>query len=288
MRGDYVDAGGINTYVIDEGVGPVVVLLHGAALAVDAYVTWFRTIEALKTDYRVISFDQIGFGRTDMPADGQYRNRLQRVDHALAVLDTLDIEDACLVGHSEGAFMAARMAIVRPGLASGLVLITTGGTAPYLGGDADADWVAASIEAYNDPHRFDSEEAFVSTSAHLCRHEDAEYEAILRENYQRAMSVGQDQMFKNLPSLESDYLAYGELQNQHVLPYLADVQTPALLIWSTDDRTVPVARGLKLLGLMPSAELHVIRDAAHNVMHDQPRRFHRALTGFCRQIFGSD
>ena len=33
--------------------------------------------------------------------------------------------------------------------------------------------------------------------------------------------------------------------------------------------------------LMPSAELHVIRDAAHNVMHDQTAKFNRVLANFC-------
>ena len=29
------------TWYLDEGSGPTVVLLHGAALAVDAHITWF-------------------------------------------------------------------------------------------------------------------------------------------------------------------------------------------------------------------------------------------------------
>lgn len=88
-------------------------------------------------------------------------------------------------------------------------------------------------------------------------------------------------MFANLPASDKDYQKYGELQQKYVLPHLVDLNIPALLIWSTDDGTVPVSRGLKLLEAMPSAELHVIRDAAHNVMHDQSTKFNRVLTNFC-------
>lgn len=281
MDGTYLDVGGVRTYCIDVGSGPPVVLFHGAAVAVDAYITWFRAIDALKDRFRVIAFDQVGFGRTDLPQDGIYMNRFERVDHALTVLDMLDVRDACLVGHSEGAFMAARIAIVEPARARSLVLVTTGGTAPYLGGDADKEWMAAADEAYNDPSRFDSEDDFMRTSLHLSRHKDERYETILRENYRRAIEVGQDDMFRSLPSGESHYVEYGELQKKYVLPHLGELNIPTLLVWSTDDGTVPVSRGLKLLEAMPSAELHVIRDAAHNVMHDQTAKFNRLLFNFC-------
>ena len=281
MNGTYHNVNGTRTYCLDVGDGPPVVLLHGAAVAVDAYVTWFRTIDALKDKFRVIAFDQIGFGRTDMPKDGIYLNRLKRVDHALAVLAALDVTDACLVGHSEGAFMAARIAIVEPARARSLVLVTSGGTAPYLGGEADKEWMAAADAAYNDPSRFDSEDDFVRTSSHLSHYADEHYETTLRENYRRAIEAGQDRMFANLPASDKDYQKYGELQQKYVLPHLVDLNIPALLIWSTDDGTVPVSRGLKLLEAMPSAELHVIRDAAHNVMHDQTAKFNRVLANFC-------
>ena len=57
--------------------------------------------------------------------------------------------------------MAARIAIVAPEFVSRLVLVTSGGTSPYLGGDADNAWMEASRIAYKSPGRFDSEDTFV-------------------------------------------------------------------------------------------------------------------------------
>ena len=47
MRGEIHSIDGIDTHVIDEGSGPTIVLLHGAALGVDTDLTWHRTIDAL-------------------------------------------------------------------------------------------------------------------------------------------------------------------------------------------------------------------------------------------------
>ena len=282
MPGAYIDVDGVRTYYIEEGEGPPMVLLHGAAVGVDANITWFRTIRGLKDTHRLVTFDQIGFGHTDPPADGVMKNRLERVDHAIGVLKKLGIEKACLVGHSEGAFMAARIAIVAPELASRIVLVTTGGTAPYLGGDADKAWMEASRVTYHTPGQFDSEDAFVKASSYFFRGPDPEIEPMARENFRHAMSIGQDKLFETMPKRDADLHLYGELQKEFVLPFLPDLKIPILLVWATEDGTVPVTRGLKLLECAPTAELHVFRDSAHNVMHDQCEGFNRLLRGWCQ------
>ena len=281
MSGRYIAVDGVNTWYLDEGSGPPIVLLHGAALAVDAEITWFRTMEALREDFRLVAPDQVGFGRTDMPPGGVYWNRHRRVDHALAFIERLGIRDACLVGHSEGAYMATRIAITAPHLASRLVIVTSGATAPYLGGDLDREWMAAAAAAYNDPSRFTSEDDFVRTSGRLSRSADPRFEAILRANYRRAVEVGQERMFREMPAEEANYTTYVKLQEEHIFPHLDSLSIPTLLVWAEDDATVPVARGLKLLERIPGAEFHLFRNAAHNVMHDQAEGFNRLLRSWC-------
>jgi len=280
MRGEIHTVDGTDTHVIDEGAGPPIVLLHGAALGVDAEVTWHRTLDVLADRFRLIAFDQVGFGHSAMPDGSRYRNRLERVPHAAAVLDHLGVSEACVVGHSEGAFMAARLAITRPELARGLVLVATGGTAPYLGGDADDAWIAAAEAAYNDQGGGRGVEGHLATCRILSRHVDADLEARLRANHERAVAAGQDVMFANLPESETDYRRYGDLQNEYVLPFLPDLEIPALLIWGADDPTVPVERGVRLRDRFRDARLLVVDDSSHNVMLDQPEAFSAAVASF--------
>ncbi|MEX2297516.1 MAG: alpha/beta hydrolase [Dongiaceae bacterium] len=281
MQGKFIDAGGCRTYYLDEGKGPVIVLMHGAGATSDAYGAWFRTIPALARSFRVVAFDQIGFGRTDMAKDGKYLNRLERVDHALAFLDALGIDKAILLGHSEGAFMAARMAIVRPSLARKLVLVTTGGTAPRLGGEADRGWMEASSHAYDFRALTENEESYVAGNNRLGKLQDAEYEAIVRDAYRRAAARDQLEIFRNLPEAETDFLKYVELQEKHIHPHLASLTMKTLLIWATEDRTVPVERGLALMRLIPNADMHVLGGASHMVMLDRTDDFNRLLLAWC-------
>ena len=84
-----------------------------------------------------------------------------------------------------------------------------------------------------------------------------------------------------MPEKDANLHQYGELQKEYVLPFLPDLKIPILLVWATEDGTVPVSRGLKLLECAPIAELHGFRDSAHNVMHEQSEGFHRLLRGWC-------
>ena len=282
MQARTVVVDGIRTRYFDEGAVPTIVLLHGAALAVDAYNTWFRTLSALCDEYRVVAFDQVGFGFTDMPTDGVYKNRLERVEHALGVLRALGIERATLVGHSEGAFIAARIAIVESSMASRLVIVTSGGTAPYLGDGRDAEWIKAAEATYNDPRQFEDEEAFVSLSRRLCHRVHPDYEVLLRKSFHHAGESGHKKLFAAMPASDTNYYERERLQREYVLPYLPDLGIPLLLIWALNDPGVVIERGVKLLEHTTGGEMHVFAQSAHNVMHDRADDFNRLLKGWCR------
>src|SRR5690554_4246721 len=102
VRDCHIDVAGVRTRIIDRGYGAPVVLIHGADFAVDSWFTWLRQIETLSKRHRVVAFDQLGFGETGLPVDGAYRNRLQRADHAVGVIEALGLREVALVGHSEG------------------------------------------------------------------------------------------------------------------------------------------------------------------------------------------
>ena len=280
INGRYIDVDGINTYYFDVGEGPAIVLMHGAAPTSEAYGAWAPQLEALSEEFRVIAFDEIGFGRTDIPEE-EYYNRFQRVDHAVGFLRAMEIEGAVLVGHSEGGFMATRIAIVAPELCSRLVIVTSGGTSPLLGGGRDEAWFEAAATAYDWTAVVD-EDSYLERHRHLALIMDPDDEPYLRETYRRAVETGRVEIWQNLPEEETDYTAYCRLQEEHIFPHLGDLGVPTLLIWATEDKTVPVERGLKLLELIPNAEMHVFTQAAHMVMHDQAAGFNRILAGFSR------
>ncbi len=281
LEGHFIDVNGCRTYYLDRGNGPTILLMHGASVAIDAYITWYPAIAHLSRSFRVLAFDQPGFGRTDMPKDGRYVNRLARVDHALAFLDQLGIDRVILIGHSEGGFMATRIAILRPSLVAKLVIVTSGGTAPRLGGELDCDWIAASKAAYDYKSGADTEDGFIRTNSSLSKIADAHFERVLRENYRRAVASRQIEMFRRRPPEETDPERYVQLQEKYIHPYLSQLAMPVLIVWAAEDPTVPVERAVCLMRLIPHADLHVFGGASHMVMFDRREGFNGLLASWC-------
>lgn len=280
MKHGYIDVGGTKTFYLEGGSGPTVVLLHGASLAIDAVSTWSANFESLARRFKVVAFDQIGFGATESSSDGRYVDRMGRCRHALAFLDALNIRKAHLVGHSEGGFMAIRMTLERPELASKLVVVTSGSAAPVLGGSEDQAWRAASAAVYDYASRAGTEDDFINMNRPLIHTHDPELERLLREGYRRGARNGQLEIFRNLPPAERDHRAYMEVQERYIQPYLSGMTTPTLVLWGRNDPTVPLARGLKLTELISGADFHAFSRASHMVMWDRRADFNAVLTSW--------
>jgi non-heme chloroperoxidase len=92
------NSGSIDLYYEDHGAGSPVVLIHGYPLSGRA---WDKQVPALlDAGHRVITYDRRGFGKSSQPTSG-YDYDTFAADLA-ALMDTLDLRDAALVGHSMG------------------------------------------------------------------------------------------------------------------------------------------------------------------------------------------
>jgi len=267
----YVDAGGVRTRYFAAGSGPTVILLHGSSLAIDAWATWHLTIPVLARDYRVLAPDLIGFGLTDVAADGRHVPRLERRRHVSAFMDALDIERCSIVGHSEGGFIAAMLALDHPERVSTVVVASSGATAPRLGGDLDRPWESAAARAYD----------FLRTNACLSLTNPPAFSDIMRANYRLARQRGQLERFKQAARAGGGG-DYTRVQEEHLLPFLGGMKASLFLAWSGRDATVPVSRGVALLARAPQADMHVFADSAHMLMIDRPHAFNAMLAMWLR------
>ena len=100
--------------------GKVVVLLHGKNFCA---ATWEDTISVL-TDrgYRVIAPDQIGFCKSSKPERYQFTFQ-QLAGNTHALLDSLGVDRAIMIGHSTGGMLAIRYALMCPDNLDRLVLV---------------------------------------------------------------------------------------------------------------------------------------------------------------------
>jgi pimeloyl-ACP methyl ester carboxylesterase len=99
----------------DEGAGPAVVLLHAG---VADRRMWDAVTPALAHSFRVIRPDLRGFGQTPQPP-GPYAD----ADDVDALLDSLGVTDAAVVGSSFGGRVAMELTALHPARVSSLVLL---------------------------------------------------------------------------------------------------------------------------------------------------------------------
>jgi non-heme chloroperoxidase len=95
---------GTPIYFKDWGRGPVVTFSHGWPLNADA---WDGQMQFLaQQGFRVVAHDRRGHGRSGQTSSGNDMNGY--ADDLAAVIETLDLRNATLVGHSTGGGEVAR------------------------------------------------------------------------------------------------------------------------------------------------------------------------------------
>lgn len=130
----HIEVNGARLYYEVAGSGPAIALIH-AGIA-DCRM-WDAQFAAFAERYRVVRYDQRGFGRSSMPP-GPYAPR----DDLRELLRALGIARATLVGVSMGGGVALDCALDHPDLVEALVLVASG-----LGGSPPSDYLRGRWQA---------------------------------------------------------------------------------------------------------------------------------------------
>jgi pimeloyl-ACP methyl ester carboxylesterase len=237
--------------------GPAVVLLHGYS---DSWFSWSRVLPLIPSRYHVIALDQRGHGDSDKPEDG-YAMRDFAGD-VLALMDTLRLERATIVGHSMGSFVAQRIAVTAPDRVERLVLV---GSAPAFRRMSGVDDFAAAVYALEDPvsQQF-AREFQVSTI----------YQPIAAEFLDTAVATS-----LRLPARVWHGIMTGML-DAPVIPELAGLGVPTLILSGDRDAVFAPAAQQALIAQLPKARSSIYAETGHAPHWERPERFAGDLVGF--------
>jgi pimeloyl-ACP methyl ester carboxylesterase len=122
-----------------EGAGPDLVMLHGGAGGISDLD---RLRARLAPGHRVISPDQRGHGQSVDPGSISYA---EMAADTAALLDSLGVRAADVVGWSDGGVIGLLLARDRPDLVGRLVAISAN-----LANDADPSFITPPAQAYMD------------------------------------------------------------------------------------------------------------------------------------------
>lgn len=216
-----------------------VLLIHGWTVTADA--TFAPTYPALADRYRTISPDLRGHGR-GLPARGRLRLD-DLADDCEAVLDTLEVERAVVVGYSLGGAVAQLLWHRHPTRVAGLVLCSTARhfqTGPvgdlWYRGQA---WVAPAVRLWPGPARNRMQQAVHGKVADG-PHADWFRQELLRSHPAGLLQVG---------------AALGRFRSN---AWIGDVDVPTAVIVTTRDHTVPTRRQRGLAAAIPGARTYEV------------------------------
>ena len=116
----YADIGDIRLHYVEEGEGPLVVMLHGFP---EFWFSWRKQIPALaKAGYRVIAPDLRGYGESSRPRDVD-AYKMTCIVQDIAGLIVQNGGKCTLVGHDWGGIASWLLAMLHPSLIDRLVVM---------------------------------------------------------------------------------------------------------------------------------------------------------------------
>lgn len=251
--------GGVTVHLRDEGPkdAPAIMLLHGSNADLHTWEPW---VEALKGQYRVIRFDQVGHGLTGPDPKGDYSGD-NFVEDIREVADALGLRTFALAGNSMGGKHALAFAIRHPERLTGLVLVDGSG-GPMLKIDPKDDEGSGNIGF---------------TIARLpginLLAEQITPRSLIQQSLEQSVSVKSvaspaavDRYWELLrypgnrrATLARFSLPYDPLTEAQI----AGVATPTLILWGEEDRIIPVEAGQWLARTLPNSSLVIYPKIGH-------------------------
>ena len=256
--GDLITVAGVRLHVRDTGPreAPVLVMLHGFGSSLHAWEPW---ASALQRDFRVVRFDLPGSGLSSPDPTGDYRDA-RTLQVLTALLDTLHIARATLIGNSMGGRIAWSYAARHAARVERLVLISPDGFASpgfAYGAAPDVPFTMTLM-------RYVMPKPLLTMSLAPAYADPAAMTEALASRYYDLMLV---------PGARAAMLAR---MRQTVLadpvPLLRTIQAPTLLLWGVQDQMIPFSNAADYLAAIPHATLVPLPALGHLPFEEAPDR----------------
>lgn len=260
---------GINLSYEVAGTGQPLVLIAG--LGYSRWM-WSKMIPGLAQEIQVISFDNRGVGESDQPS-GPYTAQMMANDTA-GLIEALGLEQAAVMGHSMGGFIAQALALSRPDLVSHLVLSATNYGGPHhipVTHEAMAvltDVTGDPLERFRRGLEVSCAPGFAEAHPEIIE-EWLQYRVenpILPAPYKAQMEVG-----LGLLSEEASF--------EHKLK---NISMPTLILFGEYDKVVPPGNAELLARELPDHKIVILPNAGHFFPLETPQAANAAILDFLK------
>lgn len=242
----------VHVEVFGKSKNPPIIFVHGAG---GSSATWMLQLRGLSDDFYVIAIDLNGHGKT--------RDRMES-DTTISYLTDIDTivktyHHPILTGHSMGGMLTQLYALANPEKLLGIILVSTGAKLRVM--PTIFDLLKNDFDGY------------IDTVSKFMFHKGASLELIEASKFE---------MRKCKPDIISrDFAACNQFD---IMDSVSKIRLPTLVIVGKDDIMTPTKYSEYLHKQIPLSTLHIIENAGHAVMLEQPGIFNRAIKEWTRTL----
>ena len=258
-----VRVGDIDMCYETYGEGEPLLLIAGLSADLSS---WILQVMDFSKEYRVITFDNRGTGRTDAP-DTPYSIEMM-ADDAAGLMDALNIERAHVLGVSMGGCIGQELALKYPYRVRSLVLAATLAR-PY----ARSSYILRTLSKMN--------REGISRESHVRLQLFWLFTAKFFENPDQVQMVI-DGMLAN-PCVEPAY-AYDRkldaVEGFDTRQRLHEITAPTLVLVGKEDILTPLVLSEEIAAGIPNAELVILDGGGHAFSGEIWQEFNQTVLGF--------
>ena len=268
LQKEFLEINGAQIYYEMMGTGHPVVLIHAG---IADHRMWDRQFEIFAQQYKVIRYDQRGFGKTTTPKESFSRYR-----DLYELLRRLDITSATLVGCSMGGATAINLALEYPKMVNSMVL------------------VASAVEGYKmtDPGTFaawDTVEAAVKEGNY---EKSAELEA---DMWLVGPDRVKDQVDPSIYDLVVEMIrptyvyeiGFEQPLDSSAITRLPELKIPTFIIVGDKDQPDVLKMSTILKNEIKGSSINIIPDTAHLPNLEKSTQFNEIVLDFIAQNFSN-
>ena len=248
----FIEVAGGQVELLSGGSGePLIVLHHDIGNP-----GWLSFYEALAGQFTVYVPSHPGYGKSDRP-DWMRNVRDLAVVHQWLVKE-LKLNNPSLIGLGFGGWVAAEMASMSPSQYKRLVLVGAMGIQPTEGEIVD-QFLVYTTDYIKD--------GFFDTA-----HYEAQYGSEPDTDQLVAWEIHREMTTR---------IAWKPYMFNQGLPHLlGGVETPVLVVWGKEDKTVPLNCAEQYVKALPNAELKVLDECGHFVEMEKPQELATLVRDF--------
>jgi pimeloyl-ACP methyl ester carboxylesterase len=279
-RSRWVRTGAFRTHYVEAGGdGPVLLQLHGGGYGQSGLAANHTIMPPLAPHFRLLAPDSVGgYGETDLvPTPRGIHDRVGQVE---AFVDALCLEKFAIMGNSQGAWTAARYAILHPERIERIVLVGSGSIAVAM----NLERISLEGNRLAESHGLEGSREDMRQRIKAIIHRD---EMITDEVVDMRLAVAKRPGVQE--ANKSFQEATGRLQKDPLLRITYDMTVtlpwitkliPTIFLWGADDHFASPRYGQQLEKLLPDVRFHWIPNAGHQAQSDQPEIVSRIVSEF--------